>query len=45
MRMDDNGVNMTEQETEAIRNTYQMEYTMDTINSNLSLIWTLIWGQ
>lgn len=44
-RMDDNGVNITDQETEAIRNAYQMEYTMDAINSNLSLIRTLIRGQ
>lgn len=44
-RMDDNGVNITDQETEAVRNAYQMEYTMDAINSNLSLIRTLIRGQ
>ena len=45
MRMDDNGVNVTDQETEAVRNAYQMEYTIDLINSNLSLIRTLIRGQ
>lgn len=45
MRMDDNGVNVTDQETEAIRNAYQMEYTIEAINSNLSLIRTLIRGQ
>jgi len=45
MRMDDNGVNVAEQETEAVRNAYQMSYTMDAINSNLSLIRTLIRGQ
>lgn len=45
MRMDDNGVNITDQETEAIRNAYQMEYTIEAINSNLSLIRTLIRGQ
>lgn len=45
MRMDDNGVNVTEQETELTRNTYQMQYTMDAINSNLSLVRTLIRGQ
>lgn len=44
-RMDDNGVNITDQETEAVRNAYQMEYTLDAINSNLSLIRTLIRGQ
>lgn len=45
MRMDDNGVNVAEQETELVRNTYQMQYTMDAINSNLSLLRTLIRGQ
>lgn len=45
MRMDDNGVNIAEQETEAVRNAYQMEYTLDAINSNLTLIRTLIRGQ
>ena len=44
-RMDDNGVNVTEQETELTRNTYQMQYTIDAINSNLSLMRTLIRGQ
>ena len=44
-RMDDNGVNVTDQETEAVRNAYQMEYTIDSINSNLNLLRTLIRGQ
>ena len=44
-RMDENGVNITDQETEAVRNAYQMEYTINSINSNLSLIRTLIRGQ
>ncbi len=44
-RMDDNGVNIAEQELEATRNAYQMEYTMDAISSNLSLLQTLIRGQ
>ena len=44
-RMDDNGVNVIEQETEATRNAYQMQYTMDAINSNLSLLRPLIRGQ
>lgn len=44
-RMDDNGVSITEQETELTRNTYQMQYTMDAINTNQSLIRTLIRGQ
>ena len=45
MRMDDNGVNVIEQETEATRTAYQMQYTIDAINSNLSLMRTLIRGQ
>ena len=45
MRMDDNGVNIIEQETEATRTAYQMQYTMYAINSNLSLMRTLIRGQ
>ena len=45
MRMDDNGVNVIEQETEATRTAYQMQYTMDAINSNLSLMRTMIRGQ
>jgi len=45
MRMDDNGVNIIEQETEATRTAYQMQYTMDAINSNLSLLRTVIRGQ
>lgn len=45
MRMDDNGVNIVEQETEATRNAYQMEYTIDALNRNLSLLRTLIRGQ
>ena len=45
MRMDDNGVNIIEQETEATRTAYQMQYTMDAINSNLSLMRTQIRGQ
>lgn len=44
-RMDDNGVNVAEQETELTRNTYQMQYTMDAINSNQSLLRTIIRGQ
>ena len=45
MRMDENGVNVVEQETEATRNAYQMQYTIDALNSNLSLIRTLVRGQ
>lgn len=45
MRMDDNGVNVNDQLTELTRNAYQMQYTMDAINSNLTLVRTLIRGQ
>lgn len=45
MRMDENGVNITDQETEATRTVYQMQYTMDAINNNLTLMRTLIRGQ
>ena len=45
MRMDDNGVNIVEQETEATRTAFQMQYTMDAINSNLSLLRSVIRGQ
>ena len=45
MRMDDNGVDEAEQELEATRNALQIQYTMDAINSNLSLMRTLIRGQ
>lgn len=45
MRMDDNGVNVAEQEVEATRTALQMQYTIDSINQNLSLMRTLIRGQ
>ena len=44
MLMDDNGVNVADQEVEAARTALQMQYTMDSINSNLSLMRTLIRG-
>jgi len=34
-RMDDNGVNVTEQFTELTRNAYQIQYVMQAINSEL----------
>jgi flagellar basal-body rod protein FlgB len=43
-RMDDNGVNITEQSTELIRNSYQLQYVMKSINSNLSILKTAING-
>ena len=44
-RMDDNGVNVTAQMSEAIRNAYQMRYVMSSINSGLSVLRTAIRGQ
>ena len=44
-RMDDNGVNVAEQETEAARTALQIQYTMDAINNNLNMMRTLIRGQ
>jgi len=44
-RMDDNGVNVTAQMSEAIRNAYQMRYVMSSINTELSILNTAIRGQ
>jgi flagellar basal-body rod protein FlgB len=43
-RMDDNGVNVTEQSVEMVRNAYQIQYVMQSINSNLSILRTAING-
>lgn len=44
-RMDDNGVNVTEQSVEMIRNAYQLQYVMNAINSDLTTLRTAIKGQ
>ena len=44
-RMDENGVNVTAQSVEAIRNAYQMRYVMSSINGGLSTLRTAIRGQ
>ncbi len=44
-RMDDNGVNVTAQMSEAIRNAYQMRYVMSSINSGLTVLRSAIRGQ
>jgi len=36
-RMDDNGVNITEQMTEAVRNAYQLQYVMQSISTDLQV--------
>ncbi len=43
-RMDDNGVNVTEQASEMIRNAYQLQYVMSAINSDLSVLRIAIQG-
>ena len=44
-RMDDNGVNVTAQMSEAIRNAYQMRYVMSSINSSYNVLRAAIRGQ
>ena len=44
-RMDDNGVNVTAQAAEAIRNAYQMRYVMSSISGGLNTLRTAIRGQ
>ncbi len=43
-RLDENGVNVTEQMVELARNGYQMQYVMDAISSDFSLLRTAIKG-
>ena len=43
-RMDDNGVNVTEQSVEMIRNAYQLQYVMKSINSDLTVLKAEIQG-
>lgn len=43
-RMDDNGVNITEQAIELARNGYQLQYVMDSISSDFSILRTAIRG-
>ena len=45
MRMDDNGVNVTAQAAEAIRNAYQMRYVMSSITTELNILNSAIRGQ
>ena len=44
-RMDDNGVNVTEQSAEMIRNAYQLQYVMNAISSDLNTLRTAVKGQ
>ena len=44
-RMDGNGVNVAEQELEAVRNSYQLNYVFRAINSDMSRLMMAIRGQ
>ncbi len=44
-RMDDNGVNATEQMVELVRNSYQIQYVMDAISRDLSALRSVVRGQ
>ena len=44
VRMDDNGVNVTEQSLEAVRTAYQLQYVYQSINSDISALRTAING-
>ena len=44
-RMDDNGVNITDQMTEMIRNAYQQQYVYQALNKHYSILRTAIKGQ
>ena len=43
-RMDDNGVNVTEQSVEMIRNAYQLQYVLKSINNDLTVLKAAIQG-
>lgn len=44
-RMDDNGVNTTEQMVELVRNAYQLQYVMNSISTDLAILRTAVKGQ
>ena len=44
-RMDDNGVNVTEQSVEMVRNAYQLQYVMSAVNSELNTLRMAARGQ
>mgnify|MGYP001042400964 CR=1 FL=1 len=44
VRMDDNGVNVTEQSLEAVRTAYQIQYVYQSISSDLNALRTAING-
>ena len=44
-RMDDNGVDVTEQSVELVRNSYQLQYVMNSISSDFAALRIAIRGQ
>lgn len=44
-RLDDNGVNVTEQMVEMVRNAYQLQYVMNAISTDLNTLRTAISGR
>ncbi len=44
-RMDDNGVNTTEQMVELVRNAYQLQYVMNAISTDLKTLRTAVNGK
>ena len=44
-RMDENGINVNEQLVEAVRNAYQIQYVMQSISNNLTVLRTAVRGQ
>ncbi len=44
-RMDGNSVNVAQEQMELVRNAYQMQYTMNAINTDLALLRTAIRGR
>ena len=44
-RMDENGVNVTEQSVELVRNAYQLQYVMSAISGSLNTLRTAVRGQ
>ena len=44
-RMDDNGVNVTAQMSEAVRTAYQMRYVMSSINTEMAILRSAVRGQ
>ena len=43
--MDENGVNVTEQSTELVRNAYQLQYVFSALSTDLAVLRTAARGQ